>query len=120
MYQQHNASQLPITCHTQSMRGRLHSYVGHFDFGELCYRVPPTWITKLWSWIFPACCALSISLMAYTVPRPVAASRPKLPCRCTGCTAIKQQQQQVARGESASSAACSVSAVPRPVAASRS
>jgi hypothetical protein len=46
-----------------------------------------TWITKEWSWILPACVALSISLMANTVPRPVAASRPRLPCRCTGCSA---------------------------------
>lgn len=43
-----------------------------------------TWMTKLWSAILPACVALSSSRMANTVPRPVAASRPRLPCRCTG------------------------------------
>jgi hypothetical protein len=47
-----------------------------------------TWMTKLWSLILPPCTARSISRIANTVPRPVAASRPSEPCRCTGCAHV--------------------------------
>lgn len=44
-------------------------------------------MTKLLFLISPSPCALSSSRMANTVPRPVAASRPRLPCSHTGCAA---------------------------------
>jgi hypothetical protein len=34
-------------------------------------------------------------LVWHVVTRPVAASRPKLPCRCTGCTAKKDSRQTI-------------------------
>lgn len=46
----------------------------------------PTWMTKVFPMMPPSPCALSSSRMAITVPRPVAASRPREPCRCTGCS----------------------------------
>mmetsp|Transcript_11863 Transcript_11863/g.25474 ORF Transcript_11863/g.25474 Transcript_11863/m.25474 type:complete len:201 (+) Transcript_11863:919-1521(+) len=46
--------------------------------------LPKPWITYCWSCTLPSCMALSSSRMANTVPRPVAASRPREPCRYTG------------------------------------
>ena len=44
-----------------------------------------TWMTKVLSAMVPARLCLSSSLVAKTVPRPVAASLPREPCSCTGC-----------------------------------
>mmetsp|Transcript_37421 Transcript_37421/g.94440 ORF Transcript_37421/g.94440 Transcript_37421/m.94440 type:complete len:265 (+) Transcript_37421:771-1565(+) len=46
--------------------------------------LPKPWMTYFMSLTWPMCDALSSSLMANTVPRPVAASRPREPCRYTG------------------------------------
>ena len=45
------------------------------------------WMTKVLPEMPPMWNALSSSRVANTVPRPVAASRPYEPCRCTGCAA---------------------------------
>lgn len=44
------------------------------------------WTTMVLSAMVPWPVCFRSSRVANTVPRPVAASRPRLPCKCTGCT----------------------------------